>query len=351
MNSFLSTLSRFNTIRMATITVLCTSLSTIAYGQHEGHDHHANHGDGPDSHAPISVMGDHAHHEGGWMTSYRYMHMTMEDNYTGSNKVTPAQVLNSFMVSPKSMTMDMHMFGLMYAPSEKLTLMLMLPYLDISMDHVTRMGAHFTTKSSGLGDPTIGGLWVLHNSDSDKVHLNFGLSLPTGEIEVRGATPMGANSLLPYAMRLGSGTFDLKPGITWTHQSSSWSAGAQASGTIRLGENDRDYTLGNTLQITSWVARRINPSLSLSARVSHDSWGDIDGRDAGLNPMMVPTARTDLRGGTRLTAWLGANLLGTSDALKNHRLALEIGLPVHQDLDGPQLGTTLITTIGWQYSF
>jgi len=337
--------------RLAIILVLGASYSSAATHDHHDYTAHQSHSARPDGHAPISVMGDHTHHQGEWMISYRTMHMAMDDNYSGSNKIGTAQVLASFMVSPISMSMDMHMVGVMHAPSDELTLMLMIPYLDISMDHITRMGARFTTKTSGLSDPTIGGLWTLNKTDTDQVHLNFGVSLPTGKIEARGATPMGANRLLPYAMRLGSGTFDFKPGITWNHRAASWSAGAQASGTIRLGKNDRGYRLGNTMQVTTWAARTVTPSFSVSARVSYDQWGDISGRDARLNPMMVPTARTDLRGGQRITTWIGANLIGTKGALTNHRLAVEVGAPVQRDLDGPQLSTSLITTLGWQYAF
>ncbi len=39
-----------------------------------------------DGHAPIGVMGDHMHHKGEWMLSYRYMHMDMEGNRIGTDE-------------------------------------------------------------------------------------------------------------------------------------------------------------------------------------------------------------------------------------------------------------------------
>jgi len=36
--------------------------------------------------------------------------------------------------------------------------------------------------------------------------------------------------------------------------------------------------------------------------------------------------------------------------LKKQRLAFEFGIPVYQDLDGPQLETYWIIMFGWQYT-
>ena len=304
-----------------------------------------------DSHAPIGVMGDHVHATGEWMLSYRFMTMAMDHNYNGSTKLAPADVHADFMISPVSMDMDMHMVGIMYAPTDTITLMAMFNQLNISMDHVARNGNTFTTRSDGIGDTGLAALWSIHQSAADKVHVNFGLSLPTGEIEVRGATPMGANSLLPYPMRLGSGTYDLKPGLTWTHYGENWSGGAQAMATVRLDENNRDYTLGDRLDLTTWAACAIGENLSVSARLAYANRGDIDGADAGLNPMMVPTARSDLRGGSELTAHAGINLLATTGSLAGQRIALEYGRVIDRDLDGPQLGADHTFTLGWQYAF
>ena len=69
--------------------------------------------------------------------------------------------------------------------------------------------------------------------------------------------------LLPYGMQLGSGTWDLKPGITWLAQCDDFSLGAQAMGTVRLeNENDAGYALGDKLDVTAWAARKLNESIS-----------------------------------------------------------------------------------------
>jgi hypothetical protein len=104
------------------------------------------------SNEPIGVMGAHAHSTGDWMFSYRYMHMDMEGNRDGTDRLSTRDVLSEYLIAPLNMTMDMHMLGAMYGVNDNLTIMVMAPYLNIEMDHMTRMGAKFTTKASGIGD-------------------------------------------------------------------------------------------------------------------------------------------------------------------------------------------------------
>ena len=47
---------------------------------------------------------------------------------------------------------------------------------------------------------------------------------------------------------------------------------------------------------------------------------------------------------------VGGNWLGTEFA-KGHRIGLEIGMPIYQDLSGPQMKTGLVGTLGWQKAF
>ena len=206
----------------------------------------------PDGHPPIGVMGDHTHNKGGFMFSYRYKYMDMNGNRIGTKKVSNQKVLEDFMVTPTDMTMQMHMFGLMYAPLDYVTLMGMLRYVKKSMKHLTRIGTRFKTESDGIGDIKFTGLVKVYDDHDQRFHVNLGLSFPTGSIDEKDATPMGPNQQLPYPMQLGSGTFDLLPGVTYLGQHDYLSWGSQVSGVIRLGENDRDFTLGNALDMTAW---------------------------------------------------------------------------------------------------
>lgn len=305
----------------------------------------------PDGHAPITVMGDHVHNQGEWMLSYRYRFMSMDGNRDGTDDLTTDEVLEDFMVAPDDMTMQMHMLGAMYAPTDNLTLMTMIPFVVKEMDHVTRMGTEFTTNSSGIGDIKVSGLYQLFNKNRQTVHLNLGFSIPTGSIDERDDTPAGDDVILPYPMQIGSGTVDLRPGITYLGQTDDWSWGAQANTVLRLGENDRGYTVGNRYQLLGWVARRFNDKVSVSLKLDGETWDDHEGADSALNPNVIPTADPELRGGTRLDLGLGANVYLPERFLPGGRLAAEFEFPLYQSLEGPQLETDWQLTLGIQSAF
>lgn len=313
----------------------------------------------PDDHAPIGVMGDHNHKQGEWMAAYRYSHMSMKGTKSGTNDVSAAQVLNNFMVAPLSMDMDMHMFGLMYGVSDSMTIMAMVPYMIKSMKTLDHNGVYASMHTEGLGDIKLTSIYTLFDSGLDKdigrvkhkLMLNFGASLPTGSIDLRGTTHSGLNKKFAYPMQLGSGTVDPMIGLTYINKYRVWSWGVQTGAVLRFGENSEGYRLGNEYNATSWIARNLNDNIAASLRLNGKSWGDIHGRDSELNPAMSPSARTDLRGGERVDMLAGINLYQTEGALAKNRLAIEFGLPVYQRLDGPQMAEEYSVTLGWQLAF
>lgn len=315
----------------------------------------------PDGHAPIGVMGDHTHHRGDFMLSYRFMVMNMDGSRDGNSSIAATEVVSptgsNFRVTPTRMPMQMHMFGLMAALSDKLTLMGMMSVTSMEMEHLTRMGAEFKTASSGIGDTKLTALYVLKRFGNQQIHLNAGVSLPTGSIKEKDVTPASApnETQLPYPMQLGSGTIDLQPGVTYLGQTGKWSWGSQVRATLRVGENDHHYRLGNRFLATVWGARVLSQWLSVSARAEAITWGNIHGADPAyamaVQMRMVPTVFTDLRGGSRLDGGLGINFIVPSGSLRGFRLAIEGLLPVYQDLDGPQLETDWSIVAGMQYAF
>jgi len=305
-----------------------------------------------DSSGPIGVMADHTHHEKGGMLSYRYMRMDMRPNYIGDSQVTPAQALGAgFLITPLNMQTEMQMLGGMYAPSDELTLMFMLPHLDKSMRHLVANGTQFTTKTNGIGDFKFGGLLKIFDRDHQRAHINLIMSAPSGSTTEQGfVPPAGGVVRLPYPMQLGSGTWDFHPGITYLGQSGNISWGSQLLGTVHLGNNDEGYSLGNDITLSTWIAYRICDSLSTSFRVSGTSWKNIGGRDPLIRGP-VPTANPNLRGGSSVDMFGGINYEFQKGTLKGHRIAFEAGNRVYQNLDGPQLGMDWMFLLGWQKEF
>ncbi len=67
-----------------------------------------------------------------------------------------------------------------------------------------------------------------------------------------------------------------------------------------------------------------------------------------LNPNMVPTANPGLRGGEQVSLTVGLNFFDLNGSLTGQRVSLEIGIPIYQRLDGPQLETDWQANLGWQ---
>lgn len=300
-----------------------------------------------------NVLGAHTHFEDEWMLGYMYMLMNMEGNRDGTNRISNSDVLKIFPVTPTKMTMEMHMFMLMYAPSDDLTLNIMLPYLRLSMDHITRKNVQFTTSTEGIGDTEISGLYTVSriNEYRHRLLLKLGLMIPTGSIDEKGDTPAGKNQKLPYPMQLGSGTFDPIGGIVYLSELENWASGAEAIATIRTGKNSNDYRLGNKYDFGAWGARKWTNWLSATAGLDGQIWENISGADPDLDPKVVPTADPNRRAGKRIDAFLVLNFYVPKGRFKDNRLAIQYGVPVYQDLDGPQLETDWLLSAGWQWTF
>ncbi len=324
----------------------------------------------PDAHAPISIMGEHTHKQGEFMFSYRFMSMTMTNNMDDTDVLPTSQILTGgsntgdYMVVPTEMKMDMHMFGLMYAQSDLITWSFMLPYLQLKMHHLispahsTYPDQSFSTSSEGIGDFKLRGLITLEKTPDHNAILGFGFSIPTGSIDEQDdilAMESLGKTQLPFPMQLGSGTYDWLPSITYNryHENRSW--GVQASGVIHIGENDNGYALGDMAELQAWHAWIINKELSFSSRLGYRETGHISGDDDSRDlPQMVMTSKSvqsvfpENFGGKQLEGGLGINgVFGHAE----HRVALELNIPLWQDINGPQLAPDLIATLGYQKAF
>jgi len=325
----------------------------------------------PDDHAPIGVMGDHNHEAGEFMLSYRYMTMDMAGNAVGSSGVSPDTIAttipNRFFgmpmqpptlrVVPTRMAMEMQMLGLMYAPNDRVTLMAMAGHVSKEMDHLTYMGpmgttvlGGFRTEASGIGDTSLSALIRVHEGERSRLHVNAGVSIPTGATDETGRVlaPTGMTPVLrlPYPMQLGSGSYDLLPGVTYvSFVSDRSSLGLQWRAVLRTSDNDEGYTFGDEHRLTAWYARLISDRLSWSVRFEWFDRGNIDGIDP-LIVAPVQTADPGRLGATRSELGFGLNYVSGV-----HRVAVEYSAPIDQDLEGPQLETDDQLTLGYQLSF
>ena len=136
------------------------------------------------------------------------------------------------------------------------------------MDSVNNADAVTNNESEGWGDVRFSGMRKFYETEDAKAHFTIGLSLPTGAIDEKNAASTERSDT--HATRFGY----LRPvaRITYLKQAETWSWGAQTHGTIRLGDNDHDYTLGNRLDAHLWTQKPMNDHLSLGARLHSAVW-------------------------------------------------------------------------------
>lgn len=293
-----------------------------------------------------------------WMFEYRWMRMSMEGLLDGSNKVSARDISGSdmnmmgppapaagkdYLMAPVKMTMDMHMLMAMRGISERLSIMGTLNYLRNDGQMVMYEGMDSMVdrmKTSGLGDSMLEAAYSLNPA----VKLSMGLSIPTGSIDQKG-TMMNIKTRFPYTAQLGSGTYDMVPGIIYLSTSGVWEWGAEGSFTYRMGKNNNDYALGNRLDVSARTVYSINDQVQILGRLAAAKWGKIKGQDPAIDPMMSPDGDPKAQGGKRVDALVGIDI----KPVNNHLVKFEVGAPVYQNLNGPQLKTQWLFSLGYQY--
>ena len=284
-----------------------------------------------------------------WMVGYQFMDDMMSSLLDGSERVSETSVLSRFPTTPTDMTMRTHMSMLMYAPSDRFTVMAMVPYVTMSMGELHRDGTRSTERSSGLGDVEIRGLYALHSAADlgHRVLANVGLGLPTGSVNQLDAE----GNRTEYPMQTGSGTFSLLPGVTYLGQTLPWSWGAEFTSTVRLGTNEHGYRLGNGYDPSAWVARTLSSLVSVSAGASGEVRENIHGADSLLDAADEPTKDANLQGARRLSTLLGVTLTPPTGPLQGQQFLVQADVPVAQSLDGPQLKRGYMLHLAWQWGF
>ena len=298
---------------------------------------------------PIGVLGAYTLESGEWALSYRFERSFLNDNRDGTRRLSVSEVsARGFSVIPTKLDVELHRIGAMYAPHKRLTLSLILPIVHLDMKQQNPPGSSFTTHSDGVGDLEFRALVPFMEKGNETLHLQFGLSLPTGSILENDSTPLG-HLRLPYSMQIGSGTWDLLPGGTYLGHKGKGSWGLQATGVLRLGDNDVGYALGDRYEVTAWFGWDWTKWLNSTARIAWNDWGNVEGRDPALDPSRAPTEDPKSQEGERLD--IGPGLRFALPRLRGQELAVEALFPVYQRLDGPQLETDWSLTVGWRWSF
>ena len=327
-------------------------------------------------HPSAGLMNDHMHEDGEAMIGLRFERRRYSGaNISGTDTISDEAILAAgYSVRARSMEMDMVMLDLMYAPSQKVTLMLMPHYMwhrmemvgidpmagadmggmDMTMSadqsgHAAMLpyGAVHAHGTEGFGDALVSASYRLARSDPFNAHATLGLWLPTGSVEKK--NPDG--TYVHYGMQPGSGTWDIEPSLTVSGRKGDFGWGAQGLYRWRaLDRNDAGFAFGDKAQVSGWASYRMAPSLGTTARVEYVHEGPVEGHYDGPHKHASAADLQGNYGGDTVSLGLGLNWF-MPVGRRSPQLSAELALPVHQDLGGIQLPQDWRLSVGISQTF
>jgi hypothetical protein len=239
-----------------------------------------------------------------------------------------------------------HTVELAYSPHPRATLIVEVPFVLKELETMDATGRRTQEQTKGIGDIgfALVAPFILKGRQSSHVHVGF--DIPTGSIR-RG----GDMTRLPFDSQIGNGTLDFEWGWTYRGEIDWFSWGGQAVGHHPIGRNGLSYREGSRFNASVWGTLQLPAGLNASLRFEWQKQNNtrVPERNLVTDPIVDPSDNPKARGGTRLTVSPGLSL--ELPQLGNQRVSLEIGIPIHQDLDGPQLEQDWSLKAGWQWRF
>jgi hypothetical protein len=324
----------------------------------------------PLMHPAAGLMNDHMHEGGELMLGLRFERMHFGGtNRSGSDPISDADVVAAgYTVRTQSMTMDMVMFDLMYAPNDNLTFMVMPHYMWHRMTmlgidpaggmggghgghgggHGLPFGETHEHGTEGFGDTLVSASYRLARKPGFGAHATLGLWVPTGSVSKKNAD----GSFVHYGMQPGGGTWDLEPSVTVTGRAGAIGLGAQASYRWRTeAHNASGFAFGDKARVTGWVSTLLDGDVGATARLEYVHEGQVQGHYNGPHNHDAPPDRQENYGGDTVSAGFGLNWLLPVGGPRRPQLSGELSVPLHQDLNGIQAPQDWRFTLGISQTF
>jgi hypothetical protein len=231
---------------------------------------------------------------------------------------------------PKYIYSQSHLLDLTYRYNitEAISIKGLLPLKLMTMDLYPENGKPFNFTSYGLRDPAITANYTLFLNQANMIEFSAGVSFPLGSINQRGRSPFKENDYLPFPMQLGSGTFDILPGIFYRGLYDRFSWAVSAKSTIRTGRNSLNYKFGNMYSSSVMLRYDWLKWFAQSVRLDALYIDKYEGNTKELTPGFLPDPSTQTA--FNLDLVLNFSIFNISEFLKNSRLDLDFSIPVAQ---------------------
>jgi len=321
--------------------------------------------------APIGVFGADMPAQGKFVFALAPSFVRSQGNLIGATSVSPQYIISNvsspytpvgdhlLRMAPKSLSTDTQAFAVTYGVTSNWAVNISTAVVEKAVNMQTFSGLSGATslgysvgRTSGIGDTSIATIVRVYQDSINSVNVNFGLSLPTGSITDNFYLLSPSNTAPEkrafYSMQPGSGTVDAMPGIAYTGLLKAWSWGLSYRGRLPLDTNDQGWRYGALEEINAWGGYSWAPGLETTLRLNGSTQGAIQGNDLlirGYGQSCDPL----FYGGQQISVFGGLVVSGRFVGLDSTQFGLEAGLPLYQQLNGPQLSRDWQVNLALRY--
>jgi hypothetical protein len=199
-------------------------------------------------------------------------------------------------------------------------------------------GNYIGTK--GLADLITNGIYKLYDDKKHRIQASLGLAYPLSpNTETMSLFLPNATYDIErahYAFQPGARTWDLFPGVVYAGNLNSWSWGLSYRGRLPLAANPQGWRYGDLHEFNGWLGYSVISGVTSTVRINGATQGTIRGLDPQIKGYAVPTD-PNFYGGKWIEVFGGSSFEGEIIGLKGYSLEIEAGIPIYQNLNGPQI--------------
>ncbi len=280
--------------------------------------------------------------------SVRYSQTEWDEQRDGTDDLSSEELFSrGYQLAATNLEEQRIELDLVYGLDDRWTLYGTVPFIDRELEYDIDTGGSAVSDNSGIGDVILGGRYTARANDQELLSYFVGLGLPTGSHDERGNYAGDSNAYLPFNLQLGSGTFDLHPGVSYVRMLDTWSVGVRGEAQVHLERNSDNWAVGDTFQLNAWAAKALSRSLTGNVGLQADWRGDYLGDENELD-----FSRSSIEDVTRQRGSVVSLVLGiAADFSRSYaganRLGLEVQLPLVDRVDGPNLARETTFLVSW----
>lgn len=275
----------------------------------------------------------------------------------GNNRISPSTVALTTpwffnpaypdRVAPLYRTSSYQTGKIHYGITEKLSLAATASIIENVVGEQVYLGSSgaipFTTPSFstyGFSDLTTTLVYKIYEDEVNRLQVNIGAAYPVGLNTATATLPTSNGTWITgrvnYALQPSANTFDFMPGLLYGGNIGSYSWGIAYRGRIPLTSNPQGWRYGNTHEFHAWLSYELMNGVQPTFRLQNTLEGRVNGFDLYINAK-APGSNPNSNGGERIETFGGAILSGKLIGINPFSLAVEAGVPVYQNLNGPQM--------------